>query len=33
MNAPQPNAVKEIPYPLHLTSSGKAIYFKVSVLI
>ncbi|CAH8875469.1 unnamed protein product [Trichobilharzia szidati] len=28
LNAPQPNAVKEIPYPLRLTSSGKAIYFK-----
>ncbi|CAH8650250.1 unnamed protein product [Heterobilharzia americana] len=26
--APQPNAVKEIPYPLHLSSAGKAVYFK-----
>ncbi|KAF7240249.1 hypothetical protein EG68_12083 [Paragonimus skrjabini miyazakii] len=28
VNAPQPNAVKELPYPLRLTCSGKAVYFK-----
>ncbi|CAH8596560.1 unnamed protein product [Schistosoma turkestanicum] len=28
LNAPQPNAVKELPYPLRLSSSGKAVYFK-----
>ncbi|CAL8103024.1 unnamed protein product [Calicophoron daubneyi] len=28
VNAPQPNAVKELPYPLRLASNGRAIYFK-----
>ncbi|CAH8663640.1 unnamed protein product [Schistosoma guineensis] len=28
LNAPQPNAVKELPYPLRLSSSGRAVYFK-----
>ncbi|KAF5394637.1 hypothetical protein PHET_10827 [Paragonimus heterotremus] len=33
VNAPQPNAVKELPYPLRLTCSGKAVYFKVLFLL
>lgn len=28
LNAPQPNAVKELPYPLRLNAAGKAVYFK-----
>ncbi|TPP58777.1 ER membrane protein complex subunit [Fasciola gigantica] len=28
VNAPQPNAVKELPYPLRLSSGGNAVYFK-----
>ncbi|VDP82387.1 unnamed protein product [Echinostoma caproni] len=28
VNAPQPNAVKELPYPLRLSASGNAVYFK-----
>ncbi|CAH8594360.1 unnamed protein product [Dicrocoelium dendriticum] len=28
VNAPQPNAVKELPYPLRLSSTGRTIYFK-----
>nr|CAX74120.1 hypothetical protein [Schistosoma japonicum] len=28
LNAPQPNAVKELPYPLRLSTSGRAVYFK-----
>ncbi|KAA0188229.1 ER membrane protein complex subunit 7 [Fasciolopsis buskii] len=28
VNAPQPNAVKELPYPLRLSSAGNAVYFK-----
>ncbi|GAA42231.2 ER membrane protein complex subunit 7 [Clonorchis sinensis] len=28
VNAPQPNAVDELPYPLKLSTHGKAVYFK-----